>query len=61
MFTDLLNTVATRLYLAAKREEGQTFVEYTLIAALVGIGLILGLGAFKGDIASALNTIGGDL
>ena len=36
MFTDLLSTVATRLYLATKREDGQTFVEYTLIAAIVG-------------------------
>ena len=61
MFTDLLSTVATRLYLATKREDGQTFVEYTLIAALVGIGLIVGLGVFKGDISGALNSIGGDL
>jgi Flp pilus assembly pilin Flp len=61
MFTDLLNTVATRLYLATKREEGQTFVEYTLIAAIVGVLLIAGLGVFRGDIASALSSIGGDL
>jgi len=61
MFTDLLNTVAGRMYLASKREDGQTFVEYTLIAALVGIGLIVGLGAFKGDISGALNSIGNQL
>ena len=61
MFTDLLSTVGTRFYLGIKREDGQTFVEYTLIAALVGVLLIAGLGVFRGDIAGALNSIGGDL
>ena len=60
MFTDLLSTVATRFYLGIKREDGQTFVEYTLVAALVGVLLIAGLGVFRGDIAGALNSIGGD-
>ena len=61
MFTDLLNTVAARVLVAAKREDGQTFVEYTLIAAIVGILLIAGLGTFRGDIAGALNNIGSQL
>ncbi len=61
MFTDLLNTVAARLYLVAKREDGQTFVEYTLIAAIVGILLIAGLGTFRGDIAGALSNVGNQL
>jgi Flp pilus assembly pilin Flp len=61
MFADALNRSVVRLYLAMRREEGQTFVEYSLIAAVVGLGLIVGLGAFKDQIATALNTIGGKL
>jgi len=58
MFTDLLNTVAGRLYLAIKREDGQTFVEYTLIAAIVGVLLIAGLGTFRDAIGTELGNIG---
>jgi Flp pilus assembly pilin Flp len=61
MFADALNSIFIRAWVALKREEGQTFVEYSLIAAFVGIALILGLTAFKGQISSALSSIGSQL
>ncbi len=61
MFADALNRTIVRLYLAVRREEGQTFVEYALIAAFVGIALIVGLGAFSKQIADALKNIGNQL
>jgi Flp pilus assembly pilin Flp len=40
------------------REEGQAYVEYGVLLAIVAIGLIVTLGVFKGDIISAFNKIG---
>jgi len=61
MISDALTSIVTRAYLATKREEGQTFVEYALIAAFVGLALIAGLGVFSGQIADALKSIGTQL
>ena len=58
---DTINAIVMRAYLAAKRDEGQTFVEYALIAAFVGIALILSLTAFSGQITTALDNIGSKL
>ncbi|MGZ4333116.1 MAG: Flp family type IVb pilin [Gaiellaceae bacterium] len=55
---DTINAIVTRAYLAAKRDEGQTFVEYSLIAAFVGLALIVGLGIFATDVTNALKDIG---
>ena len=55
---DKLNALVARAYLASKREEGQTFVEYALIAVFVGLALITFLGAFTGQIHDALDKIG---
>jgi Flp pilus assembly pilin Flp len=58
---DAINSVVMRAYLGMKREDGQTFVEYSLIGVLVAVGLILTLGAFEGQIHDALTSIGGSL
>ncbi|MET4697510.1 pilus assembly protein Flp/PilA [Constrictibacter sp. MBR-5] len=51
-----------------KDEEGATAIEYGLIAALVGVALVAGLGSLSGglnslfgDIGTALTTAGGNL
>ena len=36
---DAINSVVMRAYLGMKREEGQTFVEYSLIGVLVAVAL----------------------
>jgi Flp pilus assembly pilin Flp len=61
MFLDSINRVFISAMLAAKREEGQTFVEYALISALVAVMLVLGLGVFKDKIGATLVTIGNAL
>ncbi len=58
---DTLNRAFASLWLASKREEGQTFVEYSLIGVLVAVALVLALTTFKGAISGALTTIGGAL
>jgi Flp pilus assembly pilin Flp len=61
MILDSINRVFISAMLAAKREEGQTFVEYALIGVLVAVALVLGLGTFKTAIANALTSIGNAL
>jgi Flp pilus assembly pilin Flp len=61
MFSDAINRVITRAYLNLKREEGQTFVEYSLIGVLVAVVLAAALVTFEGAIASALSSIGAKL
>jgi pilus assembly protein Flp/PilA len=45
-----MKTIVTRF---AKDESGATAIEYGLIAAIVGVGIIVGLGALR----DALNTL----
>jgi Flp pilus assembly pilin Flp len=40
------------------REDGQAFVEYGVLLAVVAIGMIVLLAAFRKDISDALNAIG---
>jgi Flp pilus assembly pilin Flp len=58
---DAINSVIVRAYVGLKREEGQTFVEYSLIGVLVAVALVFALGAFEGNIVTALQNIGGAL
>ena len=61
MISDALTSIFVRAYLAAKREEGQTFVEYSLIGVVVAVALAAILLTFEGSIAKALNDIGAKL
>jgi Flp pilus assembly pilin Flp len=54
----LLNEALLRVMTWARREEGQTLVEYALIIALVSVALVLALTALKGDIAGVFTKIG---
>jgi Flp pilus assembly pilin Flp len=58
---EAINSVVMRAYLGLKREDGQTFVEYSLIGVLVGVALIAVLGTFEGQIKDALTQMGGKL
>ena len=61
MILDAINNVLVRALTAAKREEGQTFVEYALIGVLVAVALVAALTTFKTNISGALSSIGGAL
>ena len=41
-----------------KGRKGQGFVEYLMIMALVGLGLTAALVAFRGQLSTALSTVG---
>lgn len=59
MFADALNSIFGRLYLAVRREEGQTFVEYAMIGVVIAVGLGLALGALHTQLNTALTDIQG--
>jgi Flp pilus assembly pilin Flp len=61
MISDAINRVFVRAYVAVKREEGQTFVEYSLIGVLIAVVLAATLTLFKDDLETALNLIRGSL
>jgi pilus assembly protein Flp/PilA len=44
-----------------RREEGQTFVEYALILALISVALAASLTVLKDKIAAIFSRIGSDL
>ena len=45
----------------AKDQSGATAIEYALIAAIVGIGIITALGSMKTSLVSTFNTTANDL
>ncbi|HZP74045.1 MAG TPA: hypothetical protein VFA97_11785 [Gaiellaceae bacterium] len=57
MISDALTSIFVRTYLAVKREEGQTFVEYSLIGVLVAVIVAGFMAAFTGKIQGALQGI----
>ena len=58
---EAINSVVMRAYLGLKREDGQTFVEYSLIGVLVAVALVAILGTFEGQIHDTLAKIGNSL
>ncbi len=49
-----MKTVVTRF---VKDESGATAIEYGLIAAIVGIGIIVGLGALRDGLNTLFNNV----
>jgi len=49
-----MKTIVTRF---AKDESGATAIEYGLIAAIVGIGIIVGLGALRDGLNTLFNNV----
>ncbi len=45
----------------AKDESGATAIEYGLIAAIVGIGIIATLGQLRTGLSTTFNTVAGNL
>ena len=54
----LINDALLRVMTWARRDEGQTLVEYALIIALVSVALVVALIALKGNIAGVFQDIG---
>jgi pilus assembly protein Flp/PilA len=56
-----LYSVLFKLYMKFQnlmsREEGQDLVEYALVAALVSLGAVAGMGALAKGVNNAFNTI----
>jgi pilus assembly protein Flp/PilA len=50
----VMKTIVTRF---AKDESGATAIEYGLIAAIVGIGIIVGLGALRDGLNTLFNNV----
>ena len=59
--SDLINSLVVRMYLSLKREDGQAFIEYALIGVLVAVAVAATVTALEGNLAGALNQIGGKL
>ena len=57
MFYDAINRAIVRAYVGMRREEGQTFVEYSLIGVLIAVALVATLVLFKGALVTALTSI----
>jgi len=57
----LANLTGPSIRRALKRQEGQTFVEYALILALISVALAASLTLLKDKIKNIFDTIGDDL
>lgn len=53
----LFIALQTRVAELRDRQEGQAYVEYGVLLALVAIGLIVTVGLFRDDIINAFNDI----
>jgi pilus assembly protein Flp/PilA len=53
-----MKTIVTRF---AKDESGATAIEYGLIAAIVGVGIIVGLGALRDGLNTLFNNVNTEL
>ena len=53
-----MKTVVTRF---VKDQSGATAIEYGLIAAIVGIGIIIGLGALRDGLNTLFNNVNTNL
>lgn len=53
----LFIALQTRITEIRSREEGQAYVEYGVLLALVAVGLIVTVGFFRDDIVDAFNNI----
>ena len=54
----LSNGIVKAFVRIRESEKAQGFVEYLMITGLVGIALTAALVAFRGQISTALNTVG---
>ncbi len=52
-----MNTVKKFL----SNESGATFIEYALLAAIVGIGLVAALGSLKTSVSKSFSKVGAQL
>jgi Flp pilus assembly pilin Flp len=57
VIADAINGAILRLYTALKNEDGQTFVEYSLIGVLVAVVLAGVLITFEKQLGTAIGSI----
>lgn len=53
----MLNGLTRRLYLALRRDSGQTMAEYAVILAVVTLVVIVAITALSGGITGALDKV----
>ena len=56
-----ISSLKTKMAAFTTDESGATIIEYALLAALIGVALVLGLGTLKGKIDGSLTNIGSKL
>lgn len=54
-----LKKALMKFHLGRRKNDGQGFIEYLMIIALVGLGLAAALVLFQGQLSTALSTVGG--
>ncbi len=57
----MLHEWSIRLYLALRRDRGQTMAEYAVVLAVIVIGIFVALGALRGSISGALGKVTSDI
>jgi Flp pilus assembly pilin Flp len=52
-----MRTIITKLHALSHRESGQTMAEYSVVLAVVSIGILVALGALAVGISGALDSV----
>jgi Flp pilus assembly pilin Flp len=52
-----MRTIIDRIQALTKRESGQTMAEYSVVLAVIALGVFLALGYLSGAISGALDTV----
>ena len=61
MIMKTISSLKTKMAAFTTDESGATIIEYALLAALIGVALVLGLGTLKGKIDSSFTNVGSKL
>jgi Flp pilus assembly pilin Flp len=59
--TQMMHEWSIRLYLALRRERGQTMAEYAVVLAVIALGIFVALGTLRGSISGALGKVTSDI
>jgi Flp pilus assembly pilin Flp len=56
-----MRTIFTKLHVLTQRDGGQTMAEYSVVLAVIAIGVFVALGALTGAISGGLDTVTGQI
>jgi pilus assembly protein Flp/PilA len=58
MIMKTMSSLKTKMAAFTTDESGATIIEYALLAALIGVALVAGLGTLKGKLSGTLSNVG---